>query len=111
MNSMLIKGHVVKVPISHLSCQDGQVWYIPHHGVYHPRKKLRVVFNCAASFRGTSLNDELLQGLDVTNSLIGVLTKFAEFEEKIKAKDITWTSELSISIRRHELRYMSKLVN
>ncbi|XP_022790960.1 uncharacterized protein LOC111330383 [Stylophora pistillata] len=28
------------------------VWYIPHHGVYHPKKpnKIRVVFDCAAEF-------------------------------------------------------------
>jgi hypothetical protein len=40
-------------------------WYIPHHGVYHPKKpdKLRVVFDCAARYRGTALNDHLLKGV------------------------------------------------
>ncbi|KAL1277108.1 hypothetical protein QQF64_023781 [Cirrhinus molitorella] len=30
----------------------GNAWYIPHHGVYHPRKpkKIRVVFDCSAKF-------------------------------------------------------------
>jgi len=44
----------------------GEVYYIPHHGVYHPRKlfKLRVVFDCSARFRGNSLNDHLLSGPD-----------------------------------------------
>ena len=29
----------------------GHVWYIPHHGVYHPKKKkIRVVFDCAATY-------------------------------------------------------------
>lgn len=51
------------------------VWYIPHHGVYHPKKpgKLRVVFDCSAKFRGISLNDTLLKGPDLINSLVGVL--------------------------------------
>ena len=30
------------------------VWYIPHHGVYHPKKPtaIRVVFYCAAEYQG-----------------------------------------------------------
>ena len=53
-------------------------WYIPHHGVYHPKKpgKLRVVFDCSAKFRGISLNDTLLTGPDLINSLVGVLCRF-----------------------------------
>lgn len=79
MNDMLSKGYTVKVPTSHLSCQVGQIWYIPHNEVYHPqKKKLREVFDCAASFQGMSLNSELLQGPDMTNSLIGVLTCFRQ---------------------------------
>ena len=56
---------------------DSGQWYIPHHGVYHPRKnKIRVVFDCAAQNAGVSLNSELLQGPDLTNSLLGVLMRF-----------------------------------
>ena len=48
--------------------------YIPHHGIYHPKKnKIRVVFDCSARFKGTSLNDHLLSGPDLTNNLMGVL--------------------------------------
>lgn len=39
-------------------------------------KEICVVFDCGASFSGTSLNSELLQGPDITNRLIGVLTRF-----------------------------------
>ena len=55
-------------------------WYIPHHGVYHPKKKhkIRVVFDCSARYQGTSLNEHLLQGPDLMNSLVGVLCRFRE---------------------------------
>lgn len=47
--------------------------------MYHPKKiKLRVVFNCTASFQGRSLNGELLQGPDLTNTLVGVLLRSRE---------------------------------
>ena len=40
--------------------------------------KLRVVFDCGAEYQGTSLNARLFQGPDLTNSLIGVLTRFRQ---------------------------------
>ncbi|PFX13125.1 hypothetical protein AWC38_SpisGene22820 [Stylophora pistillata] len=80
MNSIIAKGFAWKVPSDRLFAKTGQVWYIPHHGVYHARKpnKIRVVFECSARFGGTSLNDELLQGPDLTNQLVGVLTRFRQ---------------------------------
>ena len=64
-----------------MSRGDEQIWYLAHHGVYHPKKtnKIRVVFDCSAVYWGICLNNLLLQGPDLTNSLIGVLTRFREY--------------------------------
>lgn len=77
MNDLIAKGYAERVPEGELERSDGKVWYIPHHGVYHPTKgKIRVVFDCGASFQETSLNAQLLQGPDLTSSLIGVVSRF-----------------------------------
>lgn len=75
---MIAKGYAEKVPPQSSQQGSGKVWYLPHHDVYHPKKpqKIRVVFDCSAKFQGTSLNDRLLQGPDLTNCLVGVLTRF-----------------------------------
>ena len=59
---------------------EGRTWYIPHHGVYHPSKpgKIRVVFDCSTKFQEESLNKNLMSGSDLTNQIVGVLTRFRE---------------------------------
>ena len=78
MKEMIDKGQAERVLDEELHFSDGRVWYIPHHGVYHPQKpdKIRVVFDASAEFMGESLNRHLLQGPDLTNSLNGVLCRF-----------------------------------
>ena len=73
-------GYARKVTLDEAVAQNGRQWYLPHHGVTSPKKpdKLRVVFDAAARYRGTSLNDNLLTGPDLANSLIGVLLRFRQ---------------------------------
>ena len=79
MNETINKGYAEKVTDKKEITPKDRVWYIPHHGVQHPRKnKIRVVFDCAATYKGTSLNKQLLQGPDFTNSVVGVLTRFRQ---------------------------------
>ena len=80
VNDVIAKGYAQRVPNELLIPNPGKVWYLPHHGVYHPKKpeKIRVVFDCSSKFQGVSLNDCLMQGPDMTNSLVGVLTRFRE---------------------------------
>ena len=72
MSKIISKGYAVKAKES----PQGKSWYLPHFGVQQSRKKFRVVFDCSASFKENCLNDELLQGPDMTNLLVGVLIRF-----------------------------------
>ncbi len=77
MSEMLRDGYAEPVPEDEID--NSNAWYIPHHGVYNTQKrKLRVVFDCSAKYIGRSLNDCLLPGPDLTNSLLGVLCRFRE---------------------------------
>ena len=78
MNEILSRGDAEEAPT--VAEEEGEKWYIPHHGVYHPKKnKIRVVFDCSARCKGTSLNDHLLSGPDLTNNLTGVLCRFRRY--------------------------------
>ena len=88
MKKLIKNGYAERVPemsesehASHGQVQEKvNVWYIPHHGVYHPKKpnKIHVVFDCAAEYKSESLNKHLLQGPDLTNNLTGVLCRFRQ---------------------------------
>ncbi|XP_035808144.2 uncharacterized protein LOC118470918 [Amphiprion ocellaris] len=58
--------------------KDKEHWYLPTFGVYHPQKpnQIRIVFDSSAACDGTSLNDVLLSGPDLNNTLLGVLLRF-----------------------------------
>ena len=79
MSKVIDSGYAEKVPEHEVTnTERTSIWYIPHHGVYHPKKpnKIRVVFDCLAQHQGESLNSHLLQGTDLTNNLTGVLCRF-----------------------------------
>ena len=77
IDMMIENNYVEEVPPDEFSTP---AWYIPHHAVYNTKKsaKARVVFDCSAQHLGQSLNDHLIQGPDLLNSLITVLCKFRE---------------------------------
>ena len=77
MEDLVERNFAERVPESCVENQDGLVWYLPHHSVVHPQKpdKVRVVFDCSAKYEGASLNNNLLPGPDLTNTLVGVLSE------------------------------------
>ena len=56
--------------------------YVLHHGILNVNKpnKVRVVFDTAAIYHETSLNNNLLPGLDLLNNLVSVLCRFRQGE-------------------------------
>ena len=85
------------------------VWYLSHHPVVNPSKpgKLRVVFDCAAKFNGTCLNDKLMKGPNLTNSLVGVLTRFRKNKVALVADEKTMFHQIKIDLRdQNALRFL-----
>ena len=77
IQDLLQKGHAKKAPSIGI---PGRTWYLSLHAVFHPARpgNICIVFNSSARHCGSSLNDKLLQELDLTNSLVGVLTCFRQ---------------------------------
>ena len=61
-----------------------------------------MVFDAAARFNGASLNDQLYQGPDLANSLIGVLIRFRE-------EEIALTADLEAML--HQVKVLEMLVH
>ena len=111
MKEYLENGHARKVPKDSLA-PSLKTWYVPHHAT---RGKFRIVFDCAAKFRGTSLNDHLLQGPDHTSSLVGAeLTEFVQNELDFDPDEVVyWTDSTSVLgyIRSTARRYRTFVAN
>ena len=72
-------GYVRKVQQVELNeTGDKLQWYLPHHPVINPHKPeiVRRVCNAAAKYQGVALNDKLLSGPDLLQSLIGNIFRF-----------------------------------
>ncbi|KAK3754553.1 hypothetical protein QZH41_005587 [Actinostola sp. cb2023] len=77
MEEYISIGYAKKLSDEEAARTSAKTWYLPHHGVTNPNKaKVRVVYDAAAVYGGTSLNKELFQGPQLNNSLIGVLMRF-----------------------------------
>ena len=74
-------GHATKLSTTESTPTNNMTYYIPHHYVTNPnkQKKFRV------AFAGTSLNDYLLKGLDLLNSLVTLLLRFRNGKYSISA--------------------------
>ena len=98
MEDLFKKGYAEKVEDDQVN-KSGTVWYLPHHMVHNPKKpdKVRVVFDCKASYQGVSLNSQVLQGPDLLNMLLGVLLRFRQYPVAVMS-DIEASSLLAMVV-------------
>ena len=63
MENLIERGNARKLTEIEAARRSGKTWYLPHHGVFHPRKKDTVlaVLDAAAMQEGVSLNNQLHQ--------------------------------------------------
>jgi hypothetical protein len=101
------KGYARKMTAEEASARSNITWYLPHHPVFNPNKprKVRVVFDAAAKFQDTSLNEHLLQGPDLTNDLVGVLIRFRQ-DRIAYAADIEAMFHQTRVISKDSLRFL-----
>ena len=102
------KGYARKIPPDEKHT-DALQWYLPHHSVINPQKpnKVRVVFDCAAKYRGLSLNDALMQGPDLVNNLAGVLLRFRQERIAITADIESMFHQVRVDTKHiHALRFL-----
>ena len=106
MEKLVEKGHAEQVPP--LEGKPGATSYVPHHPVINKNKgKIRVVFDCAARYSGVSLNDQAMQGPDLTNGLFGTLLRFREFPVAVSADIEAMFHQVEVPSKdRDALRYL-----
>ena len=80
MQDYIDHGYPSKLSNLEAETTSSKTNYLPHHAMLNPNKpgKMRVVFDAPAYHEGTSLNQNLLQGPDMTNNLVGVLLRFRQ---------------------------------
>jgi hypothetical protein len=83
ISNLLDSGYAEKVAAPPT---EDKTWYLPHFAVINPEKpKIRVVHDAAARSHGRSLNDMLLPGPDLLQSLPGVVMRFRQYPYALSA--------------------------
>ncbi|XP_073813433.1 uncharacterized protein [Musca autumnalis] len=79
MRHLLNEGYARRLTAEEEKIISDKTFFLPHFAVVNPRKdSLRLVFDAAAKVQGVSLNDHLLPGPDLNQSLLSVMFKFRE---------------------------------
>ena len=106
ISKLLANGFCEPAPISP---SGPKLWYLPHHAVLNPKKpdKVRVVFDCAARYKGESLNDKCFSGPDLINRLIPVLIRFRQHRFAFTADIEAMYYQITIPVHeRDALRFL-----
>lgn len=108
ISEYVTKNYAKKLTKEEIPVQNLRVWYLPHFVVTRADKPgHRLVFDAAAKTEGISLNDLLLKGPDLLNSLLGIVFRFRQ-------RNIAFTADIKemfhqVNIRpedRHAQRFL-----
>lgn len=105
---MLDNGFAEVVPHDEIHTAR-RVWYLPHYAVITEKKpdKLRIVFDCASRYGGTSLNARCKQGPNLINNLLHVLLRFRLHKFAFHADIEAMYNQVKIPIKdRDALRFL-----
>ncbi|CAK1587686.1 unnamed protein product [Parnassius mnemosyne] len=106
MNSLVQKGYAEIAPRTNT---PGRTWYLPHFDVHNPMKpeKFRIVHDDAAKTKGVALNDFLLTGPDLLQSLPGVMMRFRRHNVAVSADIAEMFMQVKVRPEdRDALRYL-----
>ena len=109
MRRLVEDGHAERVPHQDISNAPGMTWYLPHHPVVSASKpgKVRIVFDCAATFQSVSLNSQVMQGPDLNNKLMGVLMRFRQEPVALMADIEAMFHQVRVTpVHRDALRFL-----
>ena len=79
VESYIAKDYARKLSPTEIAPKEPKnTWYLPGHAVTNPNMlgKIGIVFNAAAPYKRTWLNDQLVTGPNLLNSLMGVIMRF-----------------------------------
>ncbi|XP_032785728.1 uncharacterized protein LOC116923389 [Daphnia magna] len=91
IDNLIASDTAVLVDRSEIDKPSGFIWHLPHFFVVNnnkPDKGIRVVFDCAARYKGVSLNCFLLRGPPSISYLVGILLRARQHSVAFSA-DIT----------------------
>ena len=111
MTTYLDTGYARKMTPEEAATDHPRTWYLPHYGVFNPNKpgKIRLVWDAAAKFQGTSLNDALYTGPDLLNNMLGVLMRFRTHPFAFSADIEGMFNQVKVNQEdKHSLRFLWK---
>ena len=78
IDKYVASGYARKMTPDEAKNTQPRTWYLTHYAVFNLNKpgKIRVVFDAAAKFNGTSLNRSLSTEPDLLNNMLGVIMRF-----------------------------------
>jgi hypothetical protein len=78
-NANIEKGYIEKIPSEQANGTPG--WYLPHFAVVKEEKettKVRIVYDAAAVYGGTSLNEQMVAGPKLQRDIVDIMMRFRE---------------------------------